>query len=64
MAECPICDAELIEDETFDQVSIDEKFSMTATFNKVGHCPNCDKEYQWDVCYDLENPLIIGLSEV
>ena len=63
MAKCPICNVELIEDDTYDQ-SIDESFGMTATFNKIGHCPKCEKEYQWDICYDLENPLVIGLSEV
>ena len=63
MVKCPMCNVELIEDDTYNS-SIDENFGMTASFNKVGHCPKCEKEYQWSVCYDLENPLVQDLSEV
>ena len=63
MAKCPICNIELIEDDTYNS-SINEHFGTTATFNKIGHCPECEREYQWDVCYDLENPLVQHLSEV
>ena len=60
---CPHCNIELVEDDTYRQ-SIDENCGMVATFYKMGHCPECDRQYQWEVCYDLENPLINGLGEV
>ena len=63
MPKCLNCNVELIEDDTYNS-SIDENFAMTASFNKIGHCPKCEKEYQWDVCYDLENPLVQHLGEV
>lgn len=63
MPKCLFCDEELIEDDSRN-TSLDEECGMTAAFHKEGHCPNCEKEYEWDVCYDLENPYITDLGEV
>ena len=63
MAKCPICDVDLEVDDTYD-THYDTDFNMTLILNQIGHCPNCDRNYQWDECYDLTNALVEGLSEV
>ena len=61
MPECKKCNVELIEDDSRNSV---DDVCMIATFHKIGHCPNCDTQYHWTICYDLENPLAQHLSEV
>ena len=63
MAKCPICDVDLEVDDTYD-THYDTDFNMILTLNQIGHCPKCDRSYQWDECYDLTNELVEGLSEV
>ena len=63
MAKCLICDVDLEVDDTYD-MHYDTDFNMTLTLNQIGHCPKCDRNYQWDECYDLTNALVEGLSEV
>ena len=47
-AECPYCKEELEIDESYD-LSIEDDYVS----NRVaGHCPNCDKEYQWEEIYN------------
>ena len=41
---CPHCKVELELDDTYD-MDYDEE---GITLRQVGHCPNCDKEYQWE----------------
>lgn len=61
MPKCKKCNVELIEDDS--RSSVDDVCMITA-FHKIGHCPNCDTQYHWTICYDLENPLLQHLSEV
>lgn len=63
MAKCPICDVKLEVDDTCD-IYFDADFEMTMTLTKVGHCPKCDRNYQWEEYYDLTNKLIEGLNEI
>lgn len=50
-AECPYCKEELEIDESYD-LSIEDNYVI----NRVaGHCPNCDKEYQWEEIYQYSH---------
>lgn len=60
---CPKCNIELENIETY-RISIDDNFNCIATIYKAGECPECNKKYLWDICYDLENPLISDLEEL
>lgn len=40
---CPHCKAELEMDDTYDMEYDDEYILLY----HIGHCPKCDKEYQW-----------------
>lgn len=62
MPKCKKCNISLIEDDS--RSSVDENVGMTATFHKIGHCPNCDAQYHWTICYDLENPLLLQMDEI
>lgn len=44
MAKCLICGIELEVDDTYDMEYDEEGIII----RQVGHCPNCDKEYQWE----------------
>lgn len=63
MAKCPICNVDLEVDDVYD-THYDADYNMTFILNQVGHCPKCDRNYQWDECYDLRNKSIESLSEV
>lgn len=41
---CPHCKAELELDDTYDMDYDEEGIIL----RQVGHCPNCDTEYQWE----------------
>jgi len=45
---CPHCGATLEEDDCYD-TSFD---GDTATRYIVGHCPKCEREYQWKEIFD------------
>lgn len=62
MAKCPICDVNIEIDDTID-IDYDVEFNKTFTLNRVGHCPRCNRNYQWEECYDLTNKLIECLNE-
>ena len=48
---CPHCDAELEQDECFDT-----RFEEDSITNYIaGHCPTCDKEFQWVESYAFES---------
>lgn len=42
-AKCPYCNVELTEDESYD-LGVD--FSEVRDY-VVGHCDNCEREFQW-----------------
>ena len=51
---CPHCCVELEEDDTYD-MSYDEEGIVLL---KVGHCPECQRDYQWQrsaVCTQWAN---------
>lgn len=45
---CPNCGAELEQDECYDTQFGDD----CITNFMAGHCPTCDKEFQWVEVYD------------
>ena len=45
---CPNCGAELEQDECYDTQFGDDCITNFMT----GHCPTCDKEFQWVEVYD------------
>lgn len=48
IAKCPYCKTELEADESYD-LSVED---IDVVINRVaGHCPNCNKEYQWEEIY-------------
>ena len=44
---CPHCGAELEQDDVYDRTDNNDYC--------VGHCPECDKEYQWIEIYTFSN---------
>lgn len=46
-AKCPYCKEELEINESYD-LSIEGDYVSSRV---AGHCPNCDKEYQWEEIY-------------
>jgi hypothetical protein len=51
---CPHCNTEIELDDTCDMDYDEEGITLC----QVGHCPNCDKEYQWErsaACIRWEN---------
>lgn len=57
---CRYCNTELECDDTYDMSYDDEGILL----HQVGHCPRCDKDYQWErsaICTHWANT---GLSEV
>ena len=54
-AKCPHCNNELTEDDTYDTTFDrldDGRFAVV--HNIVGHCDECDKEFQWKEVYAFE----------
>lgn len=48
IAECPYCKEELEIDESYD-IDVED---IDVVINRVaGHCPNCNKEFQWEEIY-------------
>lgn len=48
VAECPYCKEELEIDESYD-LDVENIYKV---INKVvGHCPSCNKEFQWEEIY-------------
>ena len=47
-AKCPYCKEELVTDKSYD---IDIVDINTVINILVGHCPNCDKKFQWEESY-------------
>lgn len=41
---CPHCEVEIEWDDTID-INYDDD---CITLNQVGHCPECDRDYQWE----------------
>ena len=52
MAKCPIYDVDLEVDDTYD-FHYDTEFNMIFILKQIGHCSKCDRNYQWNECYDL-----------
>ena len=51
---CPHCNTELECDDTYDFYYDSEQIALS----RVGHCPNCEKDYQWVAnasCVQWEN---------
>ena len=48
---CPKCDYELEIDDCYDTETCDDWFVERI----VGHCPICDKDYQWERNYKFYN---------
>lgn len=48
IAICPHCGEELIQDECYDTTFEGEYIANYIT----GHCPNCEKEFQWVEVYN------------
>ena len=48
IAECPYCKEELKIDESYE---IDVEDIDEVTNRVTGHCPNCNKEFQWEEIY-------------
>ena len=48
IAICPNCGAELEQDECYNS-NFESDF---ITYYVAGHCPTCDKEFQWVEVYD------------
>ena len=46
---CPICGKEFEDIESFDWSNSEEKFIEYC----CGHCPNCNKEFQWERHYSF-----------
>ena len=47
MPQCPECEVELDFDDTIDEWCNGDVIEL----KKVGHCPNCGKEYKWKDVY-------------
>lgn len=48
VAECPYCKEELEIDESYN-IDVED---IDVVINRVaGHCPNCNKEFQWEEVY-------------
>ena len=48
---CPFCKEELEIDESYD-LSVEDNYVV----NRVaGHCPCCDKEFQWEEIYNYSH---------
>ena len=50
MVKCPHCNVELKLDETYDR----EIMSWGVILYHAGHCPECEREYQWDESAELK----------
>ena len=57
-ARCPHCNALLIEDDCYNS-DIDDNNVRTYI---VGHCDNCEKEFQWEKLYEFKK--VESLSEI
>ena len=44
LIKCPHCEVEIEEDDTYDMEYDEEGIVL----RKVGHCPQCDRDYQWE----------------
>lgn len=49
IAICPHCDEELVQDECYD-THFEEEYIVNYI---AGHCPMCDKEFQWVEVYEF-----------
>lgn len=48
IAECPYCKVELEIDESY-EIGVED---IDIVIDRVaGHCPNCNKEFQWEEVY-------------
>ena len=43
MAKCPHCNSELEHDDTYDMEYDEDRIVLYL----IGHCPKCNKDYQW-----------------
>lgn len=48
-AKCPYCNVELEEDDCFDVVDSGD----ICVKYLAGHCPQCDKDFQWKEIYEF-----------
>ena len=48
---CPHCGTELEEDDCYDRSDNGDYIANYC----CGHCPNCNKEYQWKEIFDFSN---------
>ena len=57
---CPHCNSDIEHDDTYD-MSTGEDYVIAFC---VGHCPNCDREYQWQEEYELKFDGVVNFEEV
>ena len=49
IAKCPHCGEELVDDDCFDTADHGDTYVKYL----AGHCPQCDKEFQWKEIFDF-----------
>ena len=57
---CPHCSIELELDDTYDMEYDNEGMIL----HQIGHCPKCERDYQWDESAKFKEWSISGLGLV
>ena len=58
---CPHCGINIERDDAYDLFFYGENCVSASC---VGHCPNCDSEYQWEEEYELKLDKVTNFEEV